>query len=66
MKIVLGDLVLVRVKAFGPDHKIANSWEQVPYRVLLQHKDSPVYKVQPVNDDTEKNIRTLHRMCYFH
>ena len=34
MKIVPGDLVLVRVKAFGPDHKIADQWEQVPYKVL--------------------------------
>ena len=33
MKIVPGDLVLVRVKAFGPDHKIADRWEQVPYKV---------------------------------
>ena len=45
MKIVPGDLVLVWVKAFGPDHKIADRWEQVPYKVLSQHKDSPEYKV---------------------
>ena len=38
MKIVPGDLVLVRVKAFGPDHKIADRWEQVPYWVLEQCK----------------------------
>ena len=30
MKIVPGGLVLVRVKAFGPDHKIVDRWEQVP------------------------------------
>ena len=30
MKIEPGDLVLVRVKAFGPDHKIADRWEQSP------------------------------------
>ena len=41
MKIVPGDLVLVRVKAFGPNHKIAGHWEQVPYKVLSQHKGSP-------------------------
>ena len=34
MKLIPGDLVLVRVKAFGPDHKISDQWEQVPYRVL--------------------------------
>ena len=60
MKIVPGDLVLVRVKAFGPNHKIADRWEQVPYRVLSQHNNSPVYKVQPINENTEGNVRTLH------
>ena len=44
MKIVPADLVLVQVKAFGPGHKIADCWEQVMYKVLSQHKDSPVYK----------------------
>ena len=45
MKIALGDLVLVWVKAFSPDHKIADHWEQVPYKVLSQHKNSPVMAV---------------------
>ena len=65
MKIVPGDLVLVRVKAFGPDHKIAYRCEQVPYKVLLQHNNSPVYKVQPVNENMEENVRTLHRNMVF-
>ena len=65
MKIVLGDLVLVRVKVFGPDHKIADHWDQVPYKVLSQHKDSPVYKVQPINDSSDENIHTLHRNMLF-
>ena len=65
MKIVPGDLVLVRIKAFGPDHKIADRWEQVPYKVLSQHDNSPVYKVQPVNKNTEENVRTLHRNMLF-
>ena len=65
MKIVPGDLVLVRVKAFGPDHKIADRWEQVPYKVLSQHNNSPVYKVQPVNETTEENVHTLHRSMLF-
>ena len=43
MKIVPGDLVLVRVKAFGPNHKIADRWEQIPYKVLSQYNNSPVY-----------------------
>ena len=55
MKIVPGDLVLVRVKDFGPDHKITDRWEQVPL----------VYRVQPVNDDKDENICTLHRKKLF-
>ena len=50
MKIEPGDLVLVRVKAFGPDHKIADRWEQIPHKVLSQLHDSPVYKVQPLDE----------------
>ena len=65
MKIVPGDLVLVRVKAFGPDHKIADRWEQIPYLVLEQHNNTPVYRVQPVNDDGDDNIHTLHRNMLF-
>ena len=65
MQIVPGNLVLVRIKAFGPDHKIADHWEQVPYKVLSQHNNSLVYKMQPVNENTEGNIRTLHRNMLF-
>ena len=65
MKIVLGDLVLVQVRAFGPDHKIADHWDQVPCKVLSQHKDSPVYKVQPINDSSDENIHTLHKNMLF-
>ena len=65
MKLAPGDLVLVRVKAFGPDHKIAERWEQISYRVLAQHKDSPVYKVQPTTKSGEEGIRTLHRNMLF-
>ena len=56
MKIEPGDLVLVRVKAFGPDHKIADRWEQTPYRVLSQLHNSPVFKVQPVDREDENSI----------
>ena len=65
MKLAPGDLVLVRVKAFGPDHKIADRWEQIPYRVLAQHKDLPVYKVHPITERGEEGIRTLHRNMLF-
>ena len=30
MKVEPGDLVMVRIKAFGRDHKIAEKWETVP------------------------------------
>ena len=65
MKIVSGDLVLIQVKAFGPDHKVADCWEQVLYKVLSQHQDSPVYKVQPINDNGDETICTLHRNMLF-
>ena len=65
MKLAPGDLVLVRVKAFGPDHKIADRWEQIPYRVLAQNKDSPVYRVQPTTEKGEEGIHTLHRNILF-
>ena len=65
MKLAPGDLVLVRVKAFGPNHKIADRWEQIPYRVLAQHKGSPVYQVQPTTERGEEGIHTLHRNMLF-
>ena len=60
MKIEPGDLVLVRVKAFGPEHKIADRWEQAPYKVLSQLHNSPVFKVQPVDGEDENSIQVLH------
>ena len=36
MKLAPDDIVLVRVKAFGADHKIADKWKQSPYKVLSQ------------------------------
>ena len=56
MKIEPGDLVLVRVKAFGPDHKMADRWEQTPYKVLSQLHNGPVFKVQPVDREDENSI----------
>ena len=49
MKLEPGDTVLVRVKAFGADHKIAHKWEQKPYLVVAQRKDQPVYEVKLVD-----------------
>ena len=65
MKILPGDLVLVRVKAFGADHKIADRWEQIPYEVLEQMDKSPVYKVQTIQGPDSTKVRTLHRNMLF-
>ena len=56
MKIQPGDLVLVRVKAFGPEHKIADRWEQTLYRVLSQLHNNLVFEVQPVDGEDENSI----------
>ena len=65
IKIEPGDLVLVRVKAFGPDHKIADRWEQTPYKVLSQLHNGPVFKVQPIDREDEDSIQVLHRNMLF-
>ena len=65
MKIELGDLVLVWVKAFGPDHKKADRWEQNPYKVLSCHANTPVYKVLPVGAEDDDSICILHRNMLF-
>ena len=56
MKIEPGDLVLVRVKAFGPDHKIVDRWEQTRYKVLSQLHNSPVFEVQPVDGEDKNSV----------
>ena len=57
-----GDLVLVRVKAFGSDHKIADKWEEEVYRVVFQVKNTPAYQVQ----NTKTLIcRVVHRNYLF-
>ena len=66
MKIVPGDLVLVRVKAFGPDHKVADRWEQVPYKVLSQHNNSPVYKVNQLTKIRRKMCKHCTGTCCSH
>ena len=44
MKLVPGDTVLVRIKAFRADRKIADKWKQKPYIVLEQILNQPVFK----------------------
>ena len=53
--------MLVRVKAFGADHKIADKWEQKPYLVVAQRKDQPVYEVKLV----DAPVQVLHRNMLF-
>ena len=60
MKLMPGDTVLVRIKAFRVDRKITDRWEQKPYIVLEQILNQPVFKVKPVGDDDESNMRILH------
>ena len=63
----LGDLVLVRQKAFKGKHKISDRcdrWGNTPYWEI-QHMGEhlPVYKVQLVEENTK--TRTLHRNLLF-
>ena len=57
-----GDLVVVRVRAFGADHKIADKWESQVYRVIQQLYNKPVYNIQ--NIDTLA-CRVVHRNYLF-
>ena len=56
-RLEVGDLVMVKVNAFGRDHKIADRWEQVPHKVLkvLGHS---VFTVAPVNKLSKSFNRT--------
>ena len=58
MKLDINDVVLVRVKAFGNDRKVADKWEEYLYWVVEQLPDRPVFKVQNLNDMTK--FHTLH------
>ena len=66
MKIVPRDLVLVRVKAFGPDHKIADHWEQVPYRVLSQHNILQFTKSNQLTKILKKTFVHCTETCCSH
>ena len=54
-------MVLVRIKALGQDHKIADKWEQNPYVVISQMGNQPVFKVQPRNVKDHEGIKILHQ-----
>ena len=63
MKLDINDVVLVRVKAFGNDRKVADKWEEHPYRIVEQLPNRPVFKVQNLVDMTK--FRTLHHNMLF-
>ena len=65
MKFEPDGLVMVRVKAFTGDHKIADQWEDTPHQVIGQLIDQPVFKVQPITAISDNNIRVLHRNMLF-
>ena len=65
MKLASGDLVMVRVKALTGNHKIADRWEDIPYEVIDQLDDQPVFKVRPITASSDKDIKVLHRNMLF-
>ena len=60
MEIIPGDIVLVRQKVFGTDHKIADRWEIPVYKVLDKHGDGPVFTVQRIGAGSDTTIKNLH------
>ena len=65
MKLAPDDIVIVRIKAFGLDHKIADKWKETPYRVLSQLEGQPVYRIQEIDSEGTDNIKVLHRNMLF-
>ena len=61
MDIIPGDIVLVRQKVFGAQHKIEDRWELPVYKVLEQCGDSLLYKVQKIGGTEGEDLRVLHR-----
>ena len=59
------DIVLVRVKVFGNDRKVADKWEQSPYLVVEQMNDKPVFKIWPLDSTDDSRDRILHRNMLF-
>ena len=59
------DIVMVRVKAFGSDRKVADKWEQNPYPVFQQMNDKPVFRVRLVDATDNKRDRVSHQNMLF-
>ena len=54
-----GDTVFVKNLASTGNNKLQDRWNSVPYRVLEQLSNLPVYKVKP--ETGTGGVRTLHR-----
>ena len=65
MDVVPGDLVLVRQKVFGTQHKIEDRWELPVYKVIERCGESPLYKVQKIGGVGGDDLRVLHRNMLF-
>ena len=61
MDVVPGDLVLVRQKVFGTQHKIEDRWELLVYKIVEQCGESPLYRVQKICGVGGEDSRVLHR-----
>ena len=55
-----GDIVLVRRNLFDSQYKIADKWEEEPYRVVSQMDNSPVYCIKTMNN-MKAPTHVLHR-----
>ena len=59
-KLEVGDRVLVRSVGHQGKHKLADRWEETPYRILrIPNPDLPVFEVQ--REDGQGPLRKLHR-----
>ena len=56
---------MVHVKAPTGDHKIADGLEATKYHILSQLADQPVFRVQPVDADSDEGIHILHQNVLF-
>ena len=50
MDIIPGDIVLVKQKVFGTQHKIEDCWHVPVYKVLEKCRDTPLFKVQKLGE----------------
>ena len=62
MEIIPGNLVLIKQKVFGTQHKIKDRWQIPVYKVLDKSDDIPVFKVRKLGETETEN---LHRNMLF-